>query len=51
MKKYKFKGILLALGLVFATLSMQAGADYPKYCCEIVDINKVVASYTGSLSH
>ena len=47
MKKYKFKGILLALGLVFATLSMQAGADYPKYCCEIVDINKVVASYTG----
>ncbi len=47
MKKYTFKGILLAMGLVFATLSMQAGADYPKYCCEIVDINKVVASYTS----
>jgi hypothetical protein len=26
MKKYTFKGILLALGLVLATLSMQVGA-------------------------
>ncbi len=47
MKKYTVKGILLAMGLVLVTLSMQAKADYIKYCCEIVDINKVVASYTS----
>jgi hypothetical protein len=48
MKKYKFKKVLLALGLVFATLSMSVTKAYqnPSPCCDEVDLDKIVASYT-----
>jgi predicted nucleic acid-binding protein len=47
MKKYTFKGILLAMGLVFATLSVQAQETRPGmiYCCENVDLDSVSARY------
>jgi hypothetical protein len=47
VKKYTFKGILLAMGLVFATLSVQAQETRPGmiYCCENVDLDSVSARY------